>query len=271
MDPLALIELSRCVAGTGPQREIEGGVHPLGISLSRRLERMYGQRIAHLDALVRREMLRGALDGIESGPAAGRLHRVRYRMQDVDEAVAHGLLLVDSVTGDFVFRHPLVRSVLVQLATPNERRAAHAQLARVHRHDVERRAGHLAVATIDPDDEVAAAMEEAARSATRRGGAATAVAWLTRAAELSEHAADRSRRLADAAFVAGQSALLDQAQELLDRSSACSGVAASSATVITSAYRGLYQDGDVKSTHHRVVSAIDSLREWVPSSPRAGA
>ncbi|MEU1599773.1 AAA family ATPase [Streptomyces sp. NPDC005708] len=260
-NPLALIELPRSMADTGPQRETDGGIHPLGIPLSSRLECMYGQRIANLDASVRREMLCGALDGIEAGPTAGHLHSVRYRMRDVDEAVAYGLLLVDSVTGDFVFRHPLVRSALVQLATPNERRAVHAELARAHRHDVERRAGHLAAATIDPDDEVAAALEEAARSATRRGGATTAVAWLTRAAELSEHAADRSRRLADAAFVAGQSALLDQAQQLLDRSSARSGVAASSAAVITSAYQGLYQDGDVKSTHHRVVSAIDSLRE----------
>ncbi|QIZ02268.2 LuxR C-terminal-related transcriptional regulator [Streptomyces sp. S1D4-11] len=222
---------------------------------------MYGQRIANLDVPVRLEMLRGALDGVESGSAADRRHRVRYRMRDADEAVAYGLLLVDSVSGDFVFRHPLVRSALVQLATPNERRAAHAELARVHRHDVERRAGHLAAATIDPDDEVADALEEAARSATRRGGAATALDWLTRAAELSEHAADRSRRLADAAFIAGQSALLDQAQQLLDLSSARPGVAASSAAVITSAYVGLYQDGDVKSTHHRVVAAIDSLRE----------
>ncbi|MFF7190396.1 AAA family ATPase [Streptomyces sp. NPDC008222] len=260
-NPLALIELPICVADAGPQREANGGDDLLHIPLSGRLERMYGQRIANLPMPVRREMLRGALDGAGSRSASDRLQRVRYRMQDVDEAVTYGLLVMDPITGDFVFRHPLVRSALVQSATPNERRAAHAELARVHRHDVERRARHLAATTIDPDDEVAAGLEEAARSAVRRGGAATAVDWLTRAAELSEHVVDRMRRLGDAAFVAGQSALLDQAQLLLVLSSARSDVAASSAAVITSAYIGLYQDGDVKSTHRSVVSAIDNLRK----------
>lgn len=266
-NPLALIELPRCLRESAMQRDSDGCIHRLEISLSRRLERMYGRRIANLDLPVRLEMLRGALDGVESGRAEPRLHRVRYRMRDVDEAVKYGLLVVDHATGDFVFRHPLVRSAIVQLSTPNELRAAHVELARVHQHDVERRAGHLAAATLDPNDDVAVALEEAAHSATRRGGAATAVAWLTRAAELSEHAADRARRLAEAAFIAGQSALLDLAQQLLDRAPAHSGVAASSAAVITSAYSSLYQDGDVKSTHHLVVAAIDRLREYDEEGP----
>ncbi|GAA3306212.1 hypothetical protein [Nonomuraea dietziae] len=65
-------------------------------------------------------------------------------MREADEAVAAGLLDTDPATGDLVFRHPLIRTTVVRLATPNQRRAAHAELAGVHRHDVERRARHLA-------------------------------------------------------------------------------------------------------------------------------
>ncbi|WP_250846441.1 MULTISPECIES: ATP-binding protein [Streptomyces violaceusniger group] len=113
------------------------------------------------------------------------------------------LLDIDPLSGDFVFRHPLARSTVVQKAMPNERRAAHAALAQVHRDDVERRAMHLAASTVDPDERVAAALKAAADSATRRGGSQAAVAWLTRAAELSESPEERSRRLGDAAFIAG--------------------------------------------------------------------
>jgi hypothetical protein len=118
--------------------------------------------------------------------------------------------------------------------------------------DVERRARHLA-----------AAASSAAESATRRGGAVAAVAWLTRAAELSQTPADRSRRLGDAAFIAGHAALLDQAQRLV-RADPAPGPAGSPATAITAAYVALYEDGDVRSAHHRVAAAIENLRDDSP-------
>ncbi|MFD7135242.1 hypothetical protein [Streptomyces sp. NPDC059894] len=105
-----------------------------------------------------------------------------------------------------------MRSTVVQTATPNQRRTAHAVLAGVHHDDLERRATHLAASAGDPDEDVAAVLEAAAESATRRGSAVAAVAWLTRAAELSEGHQERSRRLGDAAFAAGHAGLFDQAQ-----------------------------------------------------------
>ncbi|WP_370346604.1 hypothetical protein [Catenulispora sp. MAP5-51] len=127
----------------------------------------------------------------------------------------------------------------MQLATPNQRRAAHERLALFHRDDLERRATHLAAATIDPDDEVAAVLEAAAQSATRRGGALAAVTWLTRAAELTEDRADRSRRLAHAAFVAGHAARLGQAHRLV-RSDRTPGAGESVASTSADAYAALY-------------------------------
>ncbi|MFB7503362.1 MULTISPECIES: hypothetical protein [Streptomyces] len=119
-------------------------------------------------------------------------------MRDADEAVTAGLLSVHPVSGDYAFRHPLVRSAVVRTATSNQRRAAHAVLAGVHRDDVERRATHLAACTVDPDEEAAAMLATAAESSTGRGGARATVAWRARAVEFSENREDRSRQLDDA-------------------------------------------------------------------------
>ncbi|MFF4015905.1 AAA family ATPase [Streptomyces sp. NPDC001843] len=258
-NPLALLELPPYVRGSRAGRDSEPFGYT-GVPLPLRLQQVYGARVDALGDAVRAELLRGALDGAGAGTAAGRARGTRYRMLDADEAAACGLLDIDPLSGDFAFRHPLVRSTVVQRATPNERRAAHAALAHVHRDDVERRALHLAASTIDPDEEVAASLEAAADSATRRGGSQAAVAWLTRAAELSESREERSRRLGDAAFIAGHAGLLDRAQQLVHSDSA-SGWSGSPASVVASAYVALYEDGDVRSSHRQVLAAIESIRD----------
>ncbi|MFI0241364.1 AAA family ATPase [Streptomyces sp. NPDC016845] len=259
-NPLALLELPPYVRRSGrTSGELLGYT---GIPLPVRLQHVYGDRIQALRDEVRAELLRGALDG--AGASAGRPRGTRYRMTGADEAADCGLLDVDPLTGDFVFRHPLVRSTVVQTATPNERRAAHAMLAEVHRDDLERRATHLAASTVDPDDEVAAVLEAAADSATVQGGAQAAVAWLTRAAELSEGHGERSRRLGSAAYIAGHSGQLDQARRLI-RTGA--GPGASPSSVVTSGYVALFEDGDVRSSHRQVCAAIESMREAGVSEP----
>ncbi|KUF18687.1 helix-turn-helix transcriptional regulator [Streptomyces silvensis] len=260
-NPLALLELPPHVLRGGRaagEREALPGY--TGIPLPLRLQDVYGARVAALDDAVRAELLRGALDGVGAGTATGHGPGTRYRMRDADEAAAAGLLDIDPLTGDFVFRHPLVRSTVVQKATPNQRRAAHAALAHVHREDVERRAMHLAASTIDPDEQVASALEAAADSATLRGGSLAAVSWLTRAAELSESHEARSRRLGSAAFVAGHAGLLYRARELV-RSDTAPGTDESPAAVVASAYVALYEDGDVRSSQRHVLAAIENLRD----------
>ncbi|MFF0478869.1 AAA family ATPase [Streptomyces sp. NPDC004284] len=265
-NPLALLELPSYVRGNRTGHTPEALFGYAGIPLPQRLQQVYGARIEALGDDVRTTLLHGALDGVGAGAATGPTGGARYRMLDAHEAVTAGLLEIDASSGDFVFRHPLVRSTVVQMATPNERRTAHAALARVHRDDVERRATHLAASTVDPDEEVAAVLEAAADSATRRGGALAAVTWLTRAAELSESREERSRRLGSAAYIAGHSGMLEHAQQLL-RSGTGSGVDASPDSVVASGYVAFFEGGDIRSAQRQVFAAIESMRDSGPPEP----
>ncbi|MEK2490894.1 LuxR family transcriptional regulator [Kitasatospora purpeofusca] len=272
-NPLALGELPPHVLGARPTlREGQVADNPdlpgyLGVPLPRRLQQVYGTRLEALDDTVRAELLRGALDGVAAG-ASARQHspRRRYRMTNAKTAVDGGLLDLDLFSGELVFRHPLVRSTVVQTATPDERRAAHTDLARTHHEDPQRRALHLAASTAGPDEAAAAALEEAAESVTRRGGAVAAVAWLTRAAELSETSGERSRRLGAAAFVAGHAGLLERAQQLA--LSDTGGIAGESpAAVLASAYTAFYQDGNVRSARCQVRGALEGVRDSGGGTP----
>jgi signal transduction histidine kinase len=121
-------------------------------------------------------------------------------------------------------RHPLVRSAVLQGLSSDERRAAHRALAAVLDDELgaDRRAWHLAAASVDPDPRVAADLEATAERARRRSGHAAAAAALERAADLSADLASQARRVvaaAEAAWHAGQtgraSALLDRAEPLI--------------------------------------------------------
>ncbi len=116
------------------------------------------------------------------------------------------------------FTHPLLGSTIVAHQVPSRRRALHARLASIVPTS-EERSRHLALSTTDPNREIAAALEEAARSARTRGAPAAA-------ADLAEHALrltprtdqdDARRRLlfaADTHDVAGDT---DRAIALLER------------------------------------------------------
>src|SRR5262249_24568987 len=80
------------------------------------------------------------------------------------------------------FRHPLLRSLAYRGAPAEDRRRAHGALARSLTADPgterERRAWHLAAATVAPDEEVASALASAAeRFAQRTGYLAAAYAY----------------------------------------------------------------------------------------------
>ncbi len=66
------------------------------------------------------------------------------------------------------FTHPLLASAVYGAATPERRRQLHENLALIVT-DPEERAHHLALCTADPDEAVAAELEQAAKQAATRG------------------------------------------------------------------------------------------------------
>ena len=85
------------------------------------------------------------------------------------------------------FTHPLLASAAYAELAPSRRRALHANLADVSE-DLEERARHLALASGEPDGEVAAVLEEAAARAHARGAPETAASLAQEAARLTPHA-----------------------------------------------------------------------------------
>ena len=122
-------------------------------------------------------------------------------MEDLALAERARLAYVAESTHRLVFRHPLIRSTVVELATSEERRRAHHELAQIWTEQGDRRAWHLGHATVEPDEEVATLLEQAAHHILRRGDGVGAVSALTRAADLSPLGTDRGRRLAEAAYI----------------------------------------------------------------------
>ena len=131
------------------------------------------------------------------------------------------------------FTHPLLGSAVGARQTPARRRALHGRLANLVS-TAEERARHLALATAEPDNDVASALDEAARTAHARGAPATA-------AELAEHALrltppsrrdDLRRRVLTAADMHGHAGDGARATALLEQALAAAAPGIERATIV---------------------------------------
>ena len=194
--PLAIVELGRILSDR--QR---AGNEPLPDPLpaGEGVERCFARRVAQLSPGARALLMMAAAHaGGEVGVLSAASRRVGIGRDAFDEVLASGLV---DVRGDrLLFMHPLLRSVVYQLASEDPRREAHRVLAASLRResDLDRRAWHLSAAAAGPDEGAAGALERAATSADARGAFAVAGTALERAAELSTVDAERARRLVDA-------------------------------------------------------------------------
>ncbi len=159
------------------------------------------------------------------------------------------------------FRHPLIRSAVVELATDDERRHAHLILAERRADQPARRAWHLAEASIGPDEQVAALLQDVAHTNLFRGDSVGAITELLRAAELSPDGTDRSSRLAEAAYLGAiVTGDLRDVPTLMDAARRADPEQGGSlAGAVAGAYHLLNENGDVDNAYRLLVDAINAL------------
>ncbi|MFJ7905716.1 ATP-binding protein [Kitasatospora sp. NPDC096204] len=210
-NPLALTELSRAVGASGSPQLAE-------IPLTERLERAFTDRLRTLPEVTRSLLQIAALDDASSLPelysAARVLTGSAVGAADLEPAVR--ARLVEVVATELRFGHPLMRSAIQQAMAAEVRNAAHTALASVLDGHPDRQVRHRAAATGTPDEAIAAALQDAARRAARRGGIAAAVTALEQAAALSEDADRRAERLLLAADFAAELGRPETVTRLLD-------------------------------------------------------
>ncbi|MGI5452606.1 helix-turn-helix transcriptional regulator [Streptomyces sp. CA-249302] len=138
---------------------------------------------------------------------------LRDPLADLAAAERLGVATADA-DGVVRFTHPLIRAALYADAPENDRRQAHALLARAVAETVER-ARHLAHAHPYEDEDIAGALMSAAESARRDGalGAACELAGLAARRTPGDRPADRVGRLLAAAEFACDAGQLEEAGE----------------------------------------------------------
>lgn len=211
-NPLALVELP--AAWRSAETPISDVLPPY-LPLSARLERSFAGRVTTLPSKTRDALLVASVDydnRISEILAAAAI--LAGRPADVDAltaAVDAGLIYLDEHS--IRFRHPLVRSGILQTESVHRRQSAHAALAEVLVDEPYRRTWHRAHGVVGPHDEVADELEAAHLTSLRRGSVTEAIAALERSAALSTDAPTRGRRLllaAELSFGLGRADLVNR-------------------------------------------------------------
>lgn len=212
-NPLALLELPRERTIT----QLAGGFGLLQTdTLPNRIEHSFLSRIEELPAQSRLLLLIAAAEPVGDPALVWQAaERLGVAPETALDDETEKLLSFDvRVT----FRHPLVRSAVYRAAGDEDRRAVHRALAEVTDPDVDpdRRAWHLASATAEPDEAVAAELERSADRAQARGGLAAAAAFLQRSVALTVATPLRAERAVAAADASVRAGDLDAARRLVD-------------------------------------------------------
>jgi DNA-binding CsgD family transcriptional regulator len=212
-NPQALLELPRNLTPA----ELAGG---FGVApttpLPRRVEERFVQRLRRLPAGAQRLVLLAAAEPVGDPTLLWRAAPgLAIEPGAATAAEAEGLVEF----GERVrFPRPLARCAIYRAAPLRDRQAAHLALAEAIAPgvDPDRRAWHLAQATVEADEDLARELERLAPRAHRRGGVAATAAFLDRATQLTPDPQRRAARALAAAQAMLEAATPERAGQLLD-------------------------------------------------------
>jgi DNA-binding CsgD family transcriptional regulator len=207
--PLALTELSEVIAAD-PSAGKRWSIEPL--PPGSRLGSVYRSKFISLPDSTRAALILAAV--ADSSHSLMRATEWTLRLEPEALAPAEELGLIKVGTSGIQFSHPLIRAAIYHAASFSERATAHRRIAESLDHAPDRRAWHLAAATVGPDEEVAILLERTATDAQRRGGLTPAAMAMERAAELSPDRNDQAKRLVVATTIAVSSGRPDWVQDL---------------------------------------------------------
>ena len=255
-NPLALVELPLAL---GPGGRASADALPSSLPLGRRLQALFRSRITDLPRPTVRLLLHLALDGTGDVRVLGAGGWPNGGLDDLAPAEQARLAYLDERTHRIAFHHPLIRSTVVELSNAEDRRDAHRVLADAWDDQPDRRAWHLAEATVEPDESVAAELEAAAARILARGDAVGCVRALTRASEVSPGTAERRRRMAAAAYIGAEVAgdLSTASLVLAELRRGDTEVEGSLQAAVAASTFLLQGDGDVATAHRVLVGAIE--------------
>ncbi len=211
-NPLALLEL-------GGERQRLADMPPEApLAAETSVARVYLTRFAALPERTRDALaLAAAVDGGELSVLARAVPMLGLDLADLIPAEAAALITVRDSRVEF--RHPIARSAIYGAVPAGSRRDMHRALASaLPDAEADRRAWHLALACLGPDDAASSALEQAGERACQRGAYEVSSRAFERAARLAPDQARQGRLLyaaADAAWLGGLAqravALLGQA------------------------------------------------------------
>ncbi len=216
-NPLALVELPSIAHRLADERQVPGLV-----PLTERMERAFAARAADLPADTQLLLL---IAGLNDSDSVAEVLRAGQALADrpLDDSLlqpAADVAIIELDERTIRFRHPLMRSAVIQASPVDRRRRVHEALAEALADEPDRRVWHRAALISGQHELIASELEEAATRARRRGAAGVAVLALRRAADLSDPDRRLSRLLAAAAlaFEMGQvevvTKLLEEAERL---------------------------------------------------------
>ncbi|HEV7760054.1 MAG TPA: AAA family ATPase, partial [Acidimicrobiales bacterium] len=172
-NPLALLELPSGLGlglgpGSDPDPAMAAGVAPPPVGP--RVQQVFRTRLDRLPAPARLAVGVVAADGAAGlGEVLRALATLGLDAGALGPAEDEGLVTIEADRIDL--RHPLLRPAAYHALPAPARRQVHAALAAAlgRPGEVERRTWHRAAAAVGPDEDVASALDDVARTAERRG------------------------------------------------------------------------------------------------------